>query len=160
MKEPKIITGTIHYTLKVDEEHTEIEYNTTLNNDLAVLSMAQYISEMCAVGQRELKKYSKGKEKQAISANLDRILKGRNALNIMIGLFLDGYDEAKKAEDSAGDHKDEAIKKWLADNNVTTESGVLDEEQIRKLIEKKKLEITKAIEVRDEMINKAINSSL
>ena len=97
----KIIEGTITYKMKINGEDIQIEYGTSIDNDLAVLAMSQYIAEMCAVSLRDEKKDSTGKMKQIISENLDRILKGRNALQTMVALYLHNYDDFMKMTEDA-----------------------------------------------------------
>jgi hypothetical protein len=119
-KEPLKIKGTIEYEITVGDSHLDVKHNSTVDNDLAVLAISQYLCEIAAVGLRDNKQQVTGKQKQVISENLDRILKCRNGLSIMVALFLEGYDETKKLE-------------FLQNNNITVEQGVLSQEEFDKM---------------------------
>ena len=120
----KVIKGTINYELKISDKHTDIEYDSTIDNDLAVLHIFQYLCEAAAVGMRENKSQSTGKEKQIISESIQRVVHGRNAVNTLIAMFLDGYDEIKKIE-------------FLKENNITVEQGTLSKEKVLELFNNK-----------------------
>jgi hypothetical protein len=88
----KEITGSIGYKLKISEKgEWEIEYDSTLHNDMASLAIAQYVMENIAVNLREEKKNSSGAIKKAFSAKLDKAISGRFGLQVICNYMLDAY---------------------------------------------------------------------
>jgi hypothetical protein len=93
---------TIEVDLKIKVEITknniDVKYDSTIDSDLAILAVSQYVLEMAAVGLREEKKNLSGKAKQLNSQASDRVIKGRNAIQVVLAHYIELYDDFIKSE--------------------------------------------------------------
>jgi len=130
------LVGTINYSIVIDGDNIEAEYDRTTENELAAMVITQHVMEGCAIMQRENKKIAtKAKEKQAMAKNLDHILKARVGLNTIMSLFMEGYAASKP---SMPEDKEAAIRAWIKENNVTLEDfGKMTEQEVEELFKKK-----------------------
>lgn len=113
----KTITGTIDFTLKITDEHIDIDFNSSVDNDIAVLAMNQYLMESAATGLKMQKANTKGNEKKIAQQQLELVLKARQGLRVLMGLFLESYDEMKENEGK--------------EKKITIETGMLSEEEAK-----------------------------
>lgn len=114
----KEIKGTIEYTLKITEEHTDIEFNSTYDNDVATLIICQVLMESAATGLKMQRERNKGIQRKVAEDQLRSILAGRQGLRTLVGVFLENYNDMKAEEDKP---------------KITVENGFLTEEEILKL---------------------------
>ena len=111
----KTIEGVINFKLEITNEHTDINFNSSIDNDIAVMVICQYLLESSAIGLRREKENTKGDKKKIASEQLQCVLSGRQGLRTLVGLFLDNYDMIKEQEGK--------------EKKITVESGKLSQEE-------------------------------
>jgi len=126
----KVIEGTIPYKLTVSEKgEWLIEYETTIENDMASLAIAQRVMEVCAVRLRHDKKELTGKQRKFITQRLNKAIDARFGLMIICGWMLGVYQDYKeflaKQEEKRGDKADvpEELDKLPLTEKETFEDG-------------------------------------
>lgn len=119
------ITGTIEYTLIIDKNGVDIEYESTIENDLATLVISHRLMENVAVGMRNEKEVLSGKQKKWMSELLDKVVQGKFGLGRVVDYFLYNYEEYKKHQ-------------FIKYNNVSVTEGTLSPEQAAELLSKLK----------------------
>lgn len=113
----KEIKGTIDFTLKITDEHTDIDYESTIDNDIGILAINQYLMESAATGLKMQKDNTKGDARKIAQQQLELVLKARQGLRVLMGLFLESYDEMKENEGK--------------EKKITIETGKLTEEEAK-----------------------------
>lgn len=113
------IKGTINYEIKVTDDMVDIDYDSTIDNDLAAMLISQYVMENVCVGLRESKKQSKGKVQKAVAEKLNHAISGRYGLGTVIDYFLANYEEYKKDMEFL--------------SKITVEQGTLSDEEATKM---------------------------
>ena len=141
------ITGTIGFEITFDTEthNVEVNYETSMQNDMAALAIVQMILASAEDHQRQMRDGVIAKDKNSrdykkdLGTTLNYIKKGRSGAARILTILLDNYEEYEKHEASQIEEKEQVIKNWIKDNNVTlTESGTISDADVQKILNKKK----------------------
>lgn len=141
--EPKIIEGTINFKITLSDEGVKLDYTSTPEHDIGALVISEMILSDTANYYLHLKNTTTGKDKTSreklkMFTNTANVLKkGRTAVQKLLNLLLNSmedYKEHQKEVKEKWDEKHEQIKKYLNDNNVTVENGMLSPEQVDELL--------------------------
>lgn len=94
----KTITGSIPYTLTIsDDNDWTIEYESSADNDLASLAIAQRMMEICAVQMRHDRDEAKGRHKKQLAVRLNKIVQSRYGVKLTCDYLQDAYEDYMKA---------------------------------------------------------------
>lgn len=115
----KQISGTITYTLTIKDGVTEIDFNESIDNELASLIMSQYLIESAIAGLSVQKKESTGDKKKIAEDRLRSVMGSRQGLRTLVNLFLDSYDHMQNEVNRP---------------KITVDVGQLNEEEMKRLI--------------------------
>ena len=117
-------SGNIQYTLKIENGTADIQFKEgadkkqEINNELAILFMAQLLVNNAIIGLEINKDAFKGEVKKIMEDQLRSVTRGRQGLRTLCNIFLDEYQ-----------HMNDEIDK----PKITVENGTLTEEEILKL---------------------------
>ncbi len=148
----KQIKGMIPYLITIDGNNVTTDYGTSADNDIAAIAITQKIL-MSEVGhfKAERDKITGLSPNEKIGRKfygslVNTIREGIKGTSRMLGMLLEnyeGYMENVKEIEKLKDEKHEEIKKYLNDNNVTVENGMLSGEEVDKLLKDKFKDIKK-----------------
>lgn len=95
-------SGEIKYTItENDKREWDLKYESTLENDLAALCIAQDLSESMVAGiSLNKQKANTTKEKRYLKALLDKVASASFGLKMMIDYMQPFYIEFKKKQDA------------------------------------------------------------
>jgi hypothetical protein len=93
------MTGQIPYIITVDENKVwSIQYQSTIENDIAALAVAQFVLQNTVASLEVRKKNAKGKELQSMKALLDKSIKARFGIEVVRNYMQALYFGFKKRE--------------------------------------------------------------
>jgi len=98
------IKGTIDYSItKGEGDKFEISYSQSLDNDIAVLAMAQYVNSIFEQHFKQLKSSAEGKRLKAFNEMLLKVNKSRIGLTSLLSYSMASREQwvAAKAEAAA-----------------------------------------------------------
>lgn len=107
------IKGTIDYSItKGEGDKFEISYSQNLDNDIAILAMAQYVNGLLEDHFKKAKSAAEGKRLKAFNEMLQKATKSRMGLTAMLSYTMASREqwEAAKAEAAAQKAKEEEPK--------------------------------------------------
>lgn len=91
--ENKTITGSIDYKIEIHENGDfEIEYQRTVENEMAALSASQHIIEHSIAAITVQKREAKGKLKKALSTQLEKLTQARMGVAMLADMIYTGYE--------------------------------------------------------------------
>lgn len=120
------VKGSIGYTLKqFPNGDWELDYERSIENEMAAMSIAQYIMEHAVATARLGKKKEKGKLKQLISKHLEKYIQAQMGIRILADNIFSAYDsfmeqQAKHEKDmltAEVSKKDQELLKGMMDGN-------------------------------------------
>lgn len=104
----KEIKGSIPYTINIDGDKWDISYTSSIDNDIAALSISQMLLENFCIELKQQRSTTKFKIKKALGEQLEKCLAAQKGLKIMTDFILPSYetymdklqnsDEIKKEE--------------------------------------------------------------
>ena len=93
------IKGTINFAInRLDGDKFEISYDQNLDNDIAILAMAQYVNSILEGHFRKMKSSAKGKQLTAINGMIEKANKSRIGLTAMLSYTMaskESWDAAR-----------------------------------------------------------------
>jgi len=93
------VEGKMQYKLSVDteKESYSINYESTIENEIASLMVATQVLGVQLNNQKEFKKTAKGKaNKDAVGSNIAKISSGIAGINSFLNALLNNYEDYKK----------------------------------------------------------------
>lgn len=138
--ETKVIKGTINFEITLSEtEGIKVDYNSSPDNEIGALAISEMILSDVANYYTHLRNTTTGKDKAAkeklkLFTNTANVLKkGRTGLARILNMLLNNYDGIIE-EQRLKQEKAEEVKKYLEEKGITLESGVMSEEEVKKII--------------------------
>ena len=140
------IKGSIPYLITIKDNQINVDYPTTQDNDIAALAISELILRSTADYYTEEKRRITGGDKTSLKnkkhfGNMANILKkGRSATSRILDVLLntyEGFKEEKRLEEEKVQEKAAEIKKYLEDKGVTIEKGVMNKEEVEKLLDER-----------------------
>jgi hypothetical protein len=99
----KEINGSIPYTIKIsDDGHWNINYESTIENDLVAMSISQFVIESYATSLKSDKKTATGKVKQSLSVRVEKLIQARFGVKLMLDFMQTAYEPFMKENDNKG----------------------------------------------------------
>jgi len=93
------IEGTITYKVKQDENGISLSYESTLENDIAAMAIAEYVCNEWITLMKEEKANHKGKIKTQINDRLNKTLQVKGGLQTLTDYAFAMYGQFKKMEE-------------------------------------------------------------
>lgn len=129
----KTIEGTISYKIIIPEKgEWTIEYDSSIENDLASMAISQRVMEICMIKLKEEKTIFTGKRRKYVSDKLNKAIDARFGLMIICDWMFDIYQEYKEflAKQEARNNKIEVPEELntnpLAEKETFKENGSKD----------------------------------
>lgn len=92
------IKGTIEYTVVQDENGISLKYESTIENDIAAMAIAEYVSGEWINLIKEEKANHTGKVKAEINDRLNKTLQTKNGLKVLCNYAFALYEQFQKLE--------------------------------------------------------------
>jgi len=93
------IEGTITYKVKQDENGISLSYESTLENDIAAMAIAEYVCNEWLTLMKEEKSNHKGKVKTQINDRINKTLQVQSGLKTLTDYSFAMYAQFKKMEE-------------------------------------------------------------
>jgi hypothetical protein len=144
--EKKQLRGTIPYLITIEDNTVTTDYGTSPENDIAIFAIAHKImySEIGHFKQQRdsITGLSPNEKKARVffGGLVNGMRDGLKGCARMLDMLLQNYDGYKKNQEELEklkDEKHEEIKKYLNDNKVTVENGMLSEKEVDELLSEK-----------------------
>lgn len=114
----KELKGTIDYTLSFGDGHADIQFQSTLDNDLAILAAASYIMQNHYDATLIKRKGAKFLHKKLLADELELLKRGKNGIRLTLDRYLSlyaDYQESLKETTPPVEEKIEGYEKAVLD---------------------------------------------
>lgn len=93
----KELKGSIEYTLEFGDGHADIQFETSLDNDLAILAAASYIMQNHYDATLVKRQGAKFLNKKLLADELELLKRGKNGIRRTLDRYLELYDDYQKS---------------------------------------------------------------